>query len=135
MAPLLFQRGRDVELVDESGSLSRSKVRGLVELSVNDFFERLEIPNAMAEHTVRTLTLLARLQDPPDDRWERLRISRDPAFANALQVFNLLVKATGEGQETVSTWRTALRDKSDLPARTKKRRRRRRRPRKPARGT
>jgi len=133
LAPLLFQRGRDAEL-EESGSLNRSRVRALAELSVRDFFDRLEIPNALAEHILRALTLLLRLQDLPDDRWERVRISREPAFGNALQIFNLLVKATGEGQETVAAWRTALRDKNDIPASAKKPRRRRRRPRKPAGG-
>ena len=134
LAPTLFQRGRDVELFEESGGLSRRKVRELVQRSVRGIFERLEIPNAAAERTVRALVLLVQLQDLPDDPWERLRISRDPAFGNALQILNLLVKATGEGQETVSAWRAALRDKRDLPAveTRRKRRRRRRRPRKPA---
>ena len=129
LAPTVLLERHRLQPAEATGAaLSKVGDRDLVHSSIVSFMERLGIPNAKARGISRSLEVLLRLEEVPTDRWERLRLTRHVAFNDALQVFNILVKATGKGDQILQEWRTAMRDTADIPSseRPKKRRRRRR---------
>ena len=129
LAPLVLLARHRHE--SESRSVAPMPIRPmeLVQGAIAAFAERLAFPNAKLRLTERALEILLRLREVPAGRWELRRVTQAPAFKEALQVFSLLTKATGKGEETLREWRRAMRDSGEIPApeRPPKRRRRRRR--------
>jgi hypothetical protein len=82
---------------------------------------------------VQALMGFQRLCEP---RWklpERLRFTRRPYFEDSLLLMELVVRATGEGEDALEQWRAAARRRTAEPGLEEgeerpRRRRRRRRP-------
>ena len=108
------------------------RARDVVQAATSDFMQRLAVPNAKSQRTTRALEVLLRLQDLPEDKWERRRVTRFAAFRDALRILRLLTRATGNGEEIYRQWRAEARDKSDVEAPPRKRKKRRRRRPKPS---
>ena len=98
----------------------------LVEECLAPFMRRFAMPGLLGRRTTHVLELLLRLEDPSRGRWERRHLSRSPGFGATLEVYRLLVRATGHGRDQLEAWRAELRDKSEIPAAQRPRKRRRR---------
>ncbi len=85
---------------------------------------------------IQALIGFQRLCEPRWSTHERVRFARKPYFDDALLLFDILVRATGEGHEALASWQAAARRRPPLkapaeseareaPARPRRRRRRR----------
>ena len=136
LLPQVLLRRYDVEALDQR-PLTRAAVEALVRETAGGFFKRFPASNAKALQVVQALTGFWRLCEP---RWklpDRLRYTRRPHFEDSLLLLELLVRATGEGEEALEQWRAAALRRAAAPGgeaeeseeveRARRRRRRRRR--------
>lgn len=115
--------------------LSRGEVRAIVIEETAPFALRFALSKARSERMIDALVTFQRMCEPDLPAKVRLRSVRHPSFADALALVQILVDATGEGQELLDLWRETeqnarqlgARDDSDEPSSAPGRRRRRRR--------
>jgi len=125
-AVLLARHRRETKL---GLPLSRAAVRRLAESSVASLGTRLSLSNVRAQRTALTLTLFQRLCEPPPLDWRVSEVTTHPAYADAVHLFEMLIEATGEGEESLEAWRAAALDTEGAPPSRRPKRRRRSRPR------
>ncbi|HEX5759071.1 MAG TPA: polynucleotide adenylyltransferase PcnB [Thermoanaerobaculia bacterium] len=135
LLPQVLLRRYDVEARDRR-PLTRAGVEALVRETAEGFFRRFPASHAKAQQVVQALTGFQRLCEP---RWklpDRLRFTHRPYFEDSLLLLELLVRATGEGDEALEQWRAAALRRATVPGdedesaeaeRAQRRRRRRRR--------
>lgn len=135
LLPKIMLRRMDIEA--EKGPMTRPAIELMIQEEVAPFFQRLTLSNLRSQQVVHALAGFQRLCEPRWSNPERVRFSRKPYFDDALLLFEILVLATGEGQEALEVWRAAARRRPPLKApapgeapttdRPRPRRRRRRR--------
>ncbi|MFL6194110.1 MAG: polynucleotide adenylyltransferase PcnB [Thermoanaerobaculia bacterium] len=133
LLPKVMLRRMDVEA--QSGRpMSRSAIEILIQEETAPFFSRLTLSNLRSQQVIHALIGFQRLCEPQGTRHERVRFARKPYFDDALLLFEILVQATGEGNEALAEWQAAARRRPPLKApaesearETRPRRRRRRR--------
>jgi len=135
LLPKIMLRRMDIEA--EKGPMTRPAIELMIQEEVAPFFQRLTLSNLRSQQVVHALTGFQRLCEPRWSTHERVRFARKPYFDDALLLFEILVLATGEGQEALDVWRAAARRRPPLKApapgeaaiaeRPRPRRRRRRR--------
>ncbi len=114
LLPKIMLRRMDIEA--EKGPMTRPAIELMIQEEVAPFFQRLTLSNLRSQQVMHALTGFQRLCEP---RWtapERLRFARKPYFDDALLLFEILVLATGEGQEALEVWRSAARRRPPLKA-------------------
>jgi poly(A) polymerase len=132
LLPKIMLRRIDVEALN-GRPMARAAIEILIQEEVAPLFARLTISNLRAQQVLHALTGFQRLCEPRWSPHERMRFTRKPYFDDALVLFEILVQATGEGQEVLAEWQTAVRRRPALKAppedaaRPRPRRRRRRR--------
>jgi poly(A) polymerase len=135
LLPKVMVRRMDVEAIDNR-PMSRPAIEAMIQEEVAPFFQRLTLSNLRAQQVTHALLGFQRLCEPRWSAHERVRFTRKPYFDDALLLFEILVQATGEGQEALEAWRAAARRRpplkaaspgSESEARPRPRRRRRRR--------
>jgi poly(A) polymerase len=132
LLPKIMVRRFDVEALN-GRPMARAAIETLIQEEVAPLFARLTISNLRAQQVLHALTGFQRLCEPRWSPHERVRYTRKPYFDDALVLFEILVQATGEGQEALAEWqaaarrRPALKAPSESAARPRPRRRRRRR--------
>lgn len=112
--------------------MSRSALDQLAAEVVEPFGLRLTLSAARRQQAEETLIGFLRLCEPVPSEAIRKKVARRHGFHDALQLFELMVEATGEGQETLDAWqsiapplRPRRNPKSVRPRRPKRRPRRR----------
>jgi hypothetical protein len=105
----------------------------MVQEEIAPFLARFTLSNVRAQQIQHALSGFNRLCEPHWTLHQRIQFTRKASFADALFLFQLLVAATGEGQEALAVWQNAARRKPPIKAaaegagRPRPRRRRRRR--------
>ena len=131
LLPSVLLRRYDVEAVD-GHPMSRGDLELLVDEAVSPFITRFSLSRARIERLVGALKTFMRLCEPKWTEGERKRFAVRKHFDDALQLFEIVTRATGEGDEVLEAWKTAQRERPE-PRRseeTERRPRRRRRRRK-----
>lgn len=106
LLPSVLLRRLDVEALDQR-PMSRNALAKMVAEVVAPLFERFTISRDRASRVERALTGFLRLCEPGWSAPERARFARRPFFADALVLFELMVRATGQGGEALEEWRRA----------------------------
>jgi poly(A) polymerase len=115
LLPKVMLRRMDIEA--QSGRpMSRSAIDTMIQEEVAPFFSRLTISNLRSQQVIHALVGFQRLCEPQWSRHERVRFARKPNFDDALLLFEILVQATGEGQEALAEWQAAARRRPPLKA-------------------
>lgn len=86
--------------------LSRGALQSLVAETLQPFFSRLALSNQRAERIFQAIMTFHRLGQV---RWrpgERQSLARQTSFADALVLFEAVVRATGEGAKLLQTWQS-----------------------------
>jgi poly(A) polymerase len=124
LAPELA-RGR-AALEVRAGGASREELQELVSTAVAAFGTRLGLAHARASELYWLFETFQRLCEPIEDYEAAVRLGQRPAFAQALELFELLVEATDAGAATLDRWREIARVAAHAPQAPRPRRRRRR---------
>jgi poly(A) polymerase len=134
LVPKVMLRRMDIEALDRR-PMSRSAIETMIREEVEPFLARLTLSNLRGQQIIQALVGFQRLCEPRWSPHERAQFARRAYFDDALQLFELLVEATGEGHEALAAWQEAARRRARLAppaegvaARRPKRRRRRRAP-------
>jgi len=134
LLPKVMLRRLDVES-SAGRPMKRSEIETLIQEEIAPFFARLTLSNIRSQQVYHALLGFQRLCEPSNSAHERVKLSRKPYFDDALLLFEILVRATGEGQETLEAWQAAARRRPPLkapaerePGERPRRRRRRRGP-------
>jgi poly(A) polymerase len=108
LLPKVMLRRDDIEALDQR-PMSRTAIELLVQEEVTPFLARFTVSNLKSQQIVQALIGFQRLCEP---RWtlpERVRFSRKPYFDDARLLFEILVEATGGGEEALEEWNAAAR--------------------------
>jgi poly(A) polymerase len=133
LLPKVMLRRLDIEAQD-GRPMARAAIEAMIQEEIAPFFSRLTLSNLRSQQVYHALMGFQRLCEPNPSPHERLKLARKPYFDDALLLFEILVLATGEGQEALADWQAAARRRPPLKApaeseaRERPRRRRRRRP-------
>jgi poly(A) polymerase len=133
LLPKIMLRRMDIEAQD-GRPMSRPAIEVMIQEELAPFFARLTLSNLRSQQVFHALLGFQRLCEPNATPHERLKLARKPYFDDSLLLFEILVLATGEGQEALEAWQAAARRRPPLKApaeseaRERPRRRRRRRP-------
>ena len=87
--------------------MSRNALQGLIDDLLQPFLARFTISKVRAQHIQLAIFGFLRMCEP---RWtpkQRLGFARKPYFRDALVLFEVMVKATGEGEEGLEPWKRA----------------------------
>lgn len=129
--PKVLLRRYEKEEGDRSGRpMSRGGLETLVDEVAEPFVARFSLSRARSERLVGALRTFLRMCEPGWDPERQRRFAVDRSFDDALMVFEIVTRATGEGGEALQSWRQAAEDRPEprsTPARRRPRRRRRRR--------
>jgi len=106
LLPRVLLRRYDVEAVD-GRPMRRRKIDELVAETLGPFVTRLAISRDRSARMGGALTGFYRLAEPGLEPRARLALARKPWFDDALLLFELLVRATGEGREELARWQAA----------------------------
>jgi poly(A) polymerase len=123
VAPVVVRRQRLEQRLGRP--LRRREVAALIDEVIAECAQRLNLSNARSRRAAITLELFQRLCEPPPLDWRVRRVSEHDLFHDAVLLFELLVEATGEGQEMLEEWLQAARDSDEAPPPRRRRRRRR----------
>lgn len=106
LLPSVLLRRYDVEAVDQR-PMSRSALGTLIGELVAPLFARFTLSRERAQHVERAIAGFMRLCEPAWTEAARARFARRPYFADALALFELLVRATDDGHEALAAWQRA----------------------------
>ncbi|HSK80063.1 MAG TPA: polynucleotide adenylyltransferase PcnB [Thermoanaerobaculia bacterium] len=132
LLPKVMLRRYDIEALDQR-PMSRAAIEIMVEEEIAPFLSRFTLSNVKAQQILQALIGFQRLCEPSWTTHQRVQIARKSFFDSALLLFEMLVEATGEGNEAFAAWQAAVRRRPALKApaesdsRPRPRRRRRRR--------
>jgi len=124
LAPGLVN-GRAV--LEREGSANRRALQRLAEDAVAAMSARFRLARTRTQHLFWVLETFQRLCEPQPTGDALLRLAARPAFAEALELFELLSDATDAGREALEGWREAAHEAAHAPRPLQRRRRRRRR--------
>ncbi len=132
LAPQIIHRRQRLEGAGRApgrGALDR-----LAEQAIVDLGKQLDLSRARSDRIVDILCIFQRLCEPPPEDAELDRLVRRSAFADALDLFELLTETSGAGTDGLEEWRRLRREalqRPPAPGAKRRPRKRRRRPRKP----
>ena len=127
LLPAVLLRRYDVEAVGQR-ALRRTELEVMVQELAAPFFTRFALSRERTRQTSEALTGFLRLCEPHKSGAERLRVAARSFFPEALWLFELLVEATGEGEQELAPAKQPAADgaRAARPARGRRRRRGRR---------
>lgn len=130
LLPTVLLRRYDVEGID-GHPMSRAGLEALVEEEVAPFASRFSLSRARSERIVGALRVFLRMCEPEWAAESRRRLAVRRYFDEALLLFEILTRATGEGHEALAAWQEAAANRpearSETPSRGGRPRPRRRR--------
>ncbi len=127
LLPQIMLRRFEVER-DTGRWMAMPAYQKVVKKTVEPFLERFSLANFKRAHLVHILEGFHRLCSQGWTPAQRLRFASKSTFDDALLLFEILVRATGEGQQVLNLWEAAKRQRPRRPkphVEVKKRRRRR----------
>ncbi len=113
LLPEIFTRRDEMER-RKGRPMSRAAIRQLIEQCVEPFSRRFALSRNRRSQMLHALVGFNRLCEP---RWSdnaRVQFARRNYFDDALQLFEILVRATGEGEEALTVWQEAARQRGPL---------------------
>lgn len=113
--------------LERKRSPSRRTLQRMAEESVAELGGRFRLSRARTQHLYWLLETFQRICEPQPSDDALYRLVARPAFAEALELFELLSDATDSGREALEEWREAAHEAAHAPRPAKRRRRRRRR--------
>lgn len=129
LLPQVLLRRYDVE--EERGQpMSRSALEALVDEVATPFVVRFALSRARTDRIVGSLKAFLRLCEPGWSDEQRRRFTLRKHFDDAFDLFEIVTRSTGEGDEPLAEWRRAAKERPEpktAPPRGRPRRRRRRR--------
>jgi poly(A) polymerase len=130
LLPGILLRRRKLE--EETGRrIVRRRLREITEEVMTPFFARHTIARFKAEAVGLALDTFHSLGERRWNVTERIQLARRSSFPDALELFEILVEATGEGRDEYEAWRRVAREvparRASPPSRPRPRRRGRRR--------
>jgi poly(A) polymerase len=130
LLPGVLLRRRKVE-EETARRIQRRRLRALTEDVMGPFFGRHTIARFKAEAVGQVLDTFHSLGERRWSVTERIQLARRTSFLDALDLFEILVEATGEGREEFEAWRCVAREvpsrRASPPRRPRPRKRSRRR--------
>ena len=131
LLPSILLRRRDIEALNQR-PIWRSALRSLTEEAVESFATRFSLSRAKTEGVQTALWCFHRLAERWGSAASQLQFTRQPGFDDALTLLEMLVLATGEGEELLVEWQRVQATRGEFrarsqPSRPPRRRRRRRR--------
>ncbi len=128
LLPTVLLRRYDIEGVD-GHPMTRSGLEAMVDEVVAPFAARFSLSRARSEQVVGGVKVFLRMCEPEWSPESRRRFAVRRYFDEALLLFEILTRATGEGEEALAAWQEAARDRPEArpPAGNRRRRPRRRR--------
>jgi len=108
LLPAVLLRRYDIEAVGQR-ALRRAELEAMVQELAAPFFTRFALSRERTRQTSEALTGFLRLCEPHKSGAERLRVAARSFFPEALWLFELLVEATGEGEQELAQWQAAAR--------------------------
>lgn len=116
LAQVLLRRYDEEESLDRA--ISRSDIARLIAEETSPFIARYQLSNARSHGMTEALEAFMRLCEPHWTAKQRESyIRRERAFDDGLALFEILTRATGEGQGVLATWTDAARG---VPRNTRK---------------
>jgi poly(A) polymerase len=135
LLPKVMLRRDDLEALARK-PMSRPEIEVMIQEEIQPFLARFTVSNLKSLQVTQALIGFQRLCEPDWKFPERVRLTRKAWFNDALLLFEILVAATGQGDEALEEWKAAARRRPPLKApedsETRPRPRRRRRRRAPA---
>jgi len=104
LLPRVLLRRYDIEAVDQR-PMHRDAIDAMVGEVIAPFLARLQISRDRASRIGAALSGFHRLCEPGQPAKVRLSVARRPWFRDALVLFEMLVRATGEGGGELEAWR------------------------------
>lgn len=126
LLPSVLLRRRDVEAINQR-PVHRTALRELTSEVLAPFITRFALSRQRTDQLHQAVWAFHRLGERWKDVGARLRFSTYPGFDDALDLLEVMVTATGEGQSKLDLWRKIQAKRPARPARTSVRRPRRRR--------
>jgi poly(A) polymerase len=112
LLPRVLLRRFDVEAVDQR-PMRREALDAMIAEEVGPFIARLAVSRDRAGRMLAALTGFQRLIEPELAAKARVGLAHRPWFDDALALFDLLVRATGEGGEALADWRRVASHRSE----------------------
>ena len=106
---------RDQQEARRGRVLSRRQIQRLVESAVEPFFSRYAFANAKAQGAREALVAFQRLCEPGWTDSRRRAFGHRREFDDALALFTMMVRATGEGGEALDAWKDAAKAQRHKP--------------------
>lgn len=128
LLPSILLRRRDLEALNQR-PMWRSALRSLTQEAVDSFATRFSLSRAKTEGVQTALWCFHRLGERWGSAASRLQFARQPGFDDALNLLEILVSATGDGEELLTEWQRIQAMRGEFNQRGQPARRRRRRPR------
>ncbi|MGD2116064.1 MAG: polynucleotide adenylyltransferase PcnB [Acidobacteriota bacterium] len=110
LLPTVLLRRYDVEAVG-GRPMSRRDLDVTIEEATRPFIDRFSLSRARTERTVGALETFVRLCEPGWSPAERGRFAVRKHFDDALLLFEIVTRATGEGDEVLEQWQEAARSR------------------------
>jgi len=130
LLPAVLLRRYDVEALDDH-PMNRGDLELLIDEVTEPFITRFALSRARTERLMGALKTFMRLCEPGWSAGERKRFAVRKHFDDALLLFEIVTRATGEGDEVLADWQQAQRERPETrPSEEQRRPRRRRRKRK-----
>lgn len=114
LLPHVLLRRFDVEAIN-GRPLTRAGIQQLVRECIEPFLRRYALAKQRASDVLYAILGFHRLCEPMKTFGERLRVAQKPYFADAVLLFEVLVRATGEGDEELGHWQAAARRRGASP--------------------
>ena len=109
VAPIVVEE-RYVRETQRGRGVPRAELQRIAEDAVAGLAHRFALSNLKTQQVLHTMESFQRLCEPMPSEREARRLASKASFAAALEVFGLLVEATGgEGQEVFEEWREVAR--------------------------
>lgn len=119
--PSVLLRRYDIEAV-AGKPMRRGDLELLIDEVADGFITRFSLSRARTERTLGALKTFMRLCEPGWSPAERRRFAVRKHFDDALLLFEIVTRATGQGQEVLGQWHKAARERPE-PVRVEPRRR------------
>lgn len=87
--------------------MRRQEIDALIEKLLAPFLTRFTVSRVRAQHIQLALSGFFRMCEPNWKAVDRVRLARRPYFADSLALFEILVAATGEGEDALEPWQAA----------------------------
>lgn len=106
LLPKALLRRDEIE-AEQGRPMSRAAIEAMIQAEIEPFLQRFTLSNLKAQQIFQALLGFQRLCEPGWRFHDRVRFARKSFFGSALLLFEMLVRATGQGEEACAQWEAA----------------------------